>query len=522
MKNWAYRQDQLVTTHPIAGQVAGHGRRRSSTSTASPTARAPRCSSSSSPRSAWTASAKACASTSRHALLGNTTLSQFLDALETGSGATSGVVAALARDAVAEHDRRRLGGRWRAHHLDGPAPDRSPPTTRRCARTRLDVGLVRDDEATSRSSRPCRSQLDGAEARSRRRAGCRRPTLVFPNHNDHAYAKVALDASRSPSRVQHTSTASRTRCSARCSGGALEHDARPAAHLVDYLAMVARKDRRRARARSSIEPSSGSRRRPSRASSRTSGGEREAHTFFASAWDTLQAAEGDLQIIWGRTLIGIAMAPGGHRAPRRARGWPRDRSAASRLDQEMRWAIATKLTPTASRTAPRSARSRARERPLGPRPARHAHGRSLPPGRRRQGRGLGEVPRRRLRLTAPHSRGHERLQPLAPEGDSPARTTTSSSTRVVGSSTVPKKRRPRTTSDASGPRTESKPKRSPGPVPSSRPTPEMTMLVRKPARSNRRDRAGDQVPGIRAGLAGQANPGDGGSTGRRGSGNLAA
>ena len=55
LKPFAYREDQLVTTHPIAADVARHRRGASWTSTASPTRRAPRCSSSSWRPSAGTA-----------------------------------------------------------------------------------------------------------------------------------------------------------------------------------------------------------------------------------------------------------------------------------------------------------------------------------------------------------------------------------------------------------------------------------------------------------------------------------
>ena len=63
MKTWAYRQDQLPSTHPIMAEI-NDLTTSWSTSTASPTPRAPRCSSSWWPTSAWTSSSRACRRTS--------------------------------------------------------------------------------------------------------------------------------------------------------------------------------------------------------------------------------------------------------------------------------------------------------------------------------------------------------------------------------------------------------------------------------------------------------------------------
>ena len=86
-KTWAYRQDQLPSTHPIAADIAGRARPPRSTSTASPTPRAPACSSSSSPTSGVErVPRRRCAVYFAAHAYGNTTLADLLGALEEASG----------------------------------------------------------------------------------------------------------------------------------------------------------------------------------------------------------------------------------------------------------------------------------------------------------------------------------------------------------------------------------------------------------------------------------------------------
>ena len=88
IKRWAYRQDQLPTTHPIAGRRAATPRSPSSTSTASRTARARRSSSSSSKSIGRDAFRDGLRLYFRRHAWGNATLADFLAALEEAHGAS--------------------------------------------------------------------------------------------------------------------------------------------------------------------------------------------------------------------------------------------------------------------------------------------------------------------------------------------------------------------------------------------------------------------------------------------------
>ncbi len=124
---------------------------------------------------------------------------------------------------------------------------------------------------------------------------------------------------------------------------------------TDYLALIAAQVAQRAQPRADRDHPRATRRPRSPASSRTSGASARRTRFFELAWDALQAApQGDLQIIWGRTLIGIAITPEDIRQfapPRGRRGQP---SPASPSTRRCAGSSRPATSPTASK-APRRA-----------------------------------------------------------------------------------------------------------------------------------------------------------------------
>ena len=191
MKRWAYRADQLSTTHPISGPVPdtdatfynfdgityGKGAAVIQQLVAA---------------IGMDGFREGMRTYFRRHEWGNATLADFLAALEAGSGlrldgwarawletASLNTIAAVwtARD-----------GRLERLQLAQDAPA-SHPTLRPHA---LQVGLVHEGPAGPEvDAIPVR--LDGAETWVGAAAGKPVPVLVFPNHGDYAYAKVALD-----------------------------------------------------------------------------------------------------------------------------------------------------------------------------------------------------------------------------------------------------------------------------------------------------------------------------------------
>jgi aminopeptidase N len=191
IKNWAYRQDQLVTTHPIAGQVEdtdqtflnfdgityGKG------------------------ASVLKQLVKAIGMDGFRAGMrhyfrthayGNATLAQFLASLETGSGVD---LKTWARLWLETPSLNTLGTRWEA---DGERltsftlTQDAPPDYPTLRPHRVDIGLVQDTGAELRVT-VVPASVSGREADVPEARGEARPSLVFPNYGDHGYAKVALD-----------------------------------------------------------------------------------------------------------------------------------------------------------------------------------------------------------------------------------------------------------------------------------------------------------------------------------------
>jgi aminopeptidase N len=190
-KNWAYRQDQLVTTHPIAGQVADTDQtflnfdgitygKGASVLKQLVAAIGP------------DGFREGMREYFRLYSYGNATLGQFLGALEKGSGQDLKEWSRLWLETASLNTVAAQwevdGDRVSALTLRQSAPPEYP-TLRPHA---LEVALVRDrNGAIEIDSIPARIATE--EAAVDAAFGRPAPDLVFPNHNDHGYVKVALD-----------------------------------------------------------------------------------------------------------------------------------------------------------------------------------------------------------------------------------------------------------------------------------------------------------------------------------------
>ncbi|MFN0093893.1 MAG: aminopeptidase N [Dehalococcoidia bacterium] len=191
IKQWAYRTDQLVTTHPIAGTVEdteqtflnfdgityGKGASVLKQLVAA---------------IGYEGFREGMRHYFRTHAYGNTTLAQFLAALETGSGRDlkawaklwleTESVNTIAAEVEADGDRVASLRLTQAAPVDYPT---IRPHT-------LEVGLV-NESAGGLEIQSVRAAIDGTAADVPAAVGLKRPDLVFPNHNDHGYFKVALD-----------------------------------------------------------------------------------------------------------------------------------------------------------------------------------------------------------------------------------------------------------------------------------------------------------------------------------------
>ena len=192
MKAWAYEQDQLPTTHPIAGEVPdtdatflnfdgityGKGAAVLKQLVAFIGADGFRDGMRDYFRThAW----------------GNTTLSEFLAALERGSGRELGRWSELWLESAGVNT---IAPQWEVAEgsvnsftIQQSAPAEHP--TLRPHRTEIAVYDRSDAGPQLRDAQPV--DIDGASTVIEELSGMPAPAAVFPNHDDHAFAKIALD-----------------------------------------------------------------------------------------------------------------------------------------------------------------------------------------------------------------------------------------------------------------------------------------------------------------------------------------
>ena len=346
MKAWAYRQDQLVTTHPIAGQVRdtdetflnfdgityGKG-------------------------AAVLKQLVAAVGMGgfregmriyfrRHAF-GNTTLAEFLDAIGEGAGRDLHGWAALWLETASlntlaaswEVEDGRIAGLSIAQTAPGDYPTLRPH--------QLDLALVGagDGADGAPAIETLAVSVEGASTVVEEAAGLAAPRLVMPNHNDHAFVKVALDDDSLGYVTDHLERIGDPLLR-QLIGQALWNMVRDQQlRSTDYLPLIASKGT----AETDTELIESALATAVAAIARYVPDEQrdeQAHRFAEVCWEALQAlpadaASNDLRIIWARTLIGVSITPGDiERAIRLADG--ELAAPGLTIDQEMHWDIAAR------------------------------------------------------------------------------------------------------------------------------------------------------------------------------------
>ena len=339
MKAWAYRQDQLVTTHPIAGAV--------------PDTDATFLNFDGITYGKGAAVLKQLVAAvgvdgfrdgmrryfQRHAF-GNTTLAEFLHAIDEGVERDLHAWAALWLETASLNT---IAARWDTSDgaLASLTLEQTAPADYATLRPhQLDVALL--TEASGRAEvEGVPASVEGARTVVAAAAGRPAPLLVMPNLNDHAFVKIALDE-RSLEYVREGLERIEDPLLRQLIWQALWNMVRDQ-HLrsTDYLPLAASK----VTAETDIELIETVLATVTAAIARYVPDDRrdeEAHRFSDVAWGALAAAPaGDRQIIWARTLIGLAITPEDvARVIALADG---ERSVPGlTVDQEMRWDIAAR------------------------------------------------------------------------------------------------------------------------------------------------------------------------------------
>ena len=338
-KNWAYRQDQLVTTHPIAGQVEDtdatflnfdgitYGKGASVLK-----------------QLVATIGMDGFREGMRHYFrtyaYGNATLAQFLESLETGSGVDLKEWAHLWLETPSLNT---VGTRWEADgdRITHFALTQSAPADYPTIRPhRLDVGLVRDEggelQVTVLPATIREPEAELPEAR-----GLPRPSLVFPNYGDHGYAKIALDdeslAFVRSSMERINDDLLRLQLWASLWNMVRDQQLKS----TEYLALVRAKLGTEAMPEILEAVLANAAAAASRYVPEESRAE-ETRQLVATVYEALKAApQGDLQIIWARALIGLADDPE-HLALLGRLADGAETIEGLTIDQDMRWSIAVK------------------------------------------------------------------------------------------------------------------------------------------------------------------------------------
>ncbi|HUG47462.1 MAG TPA: aminopeptidase N [Candidatus Limnocylindria bacterium] len=339
LKRWAYQQDQLVTTHPIAGAAEDtevaflnfdgitYGKGASVLKQLVKTLG----------RRAFRDGMRLYFR--RHAW-GNATLRDFLACLEEAGDKPLGDWARLWLETSSLNT---LSAEWSTNgstitelRLHQTAPS-AHPTLRPHA---LDIGLGREEgEKLVVTAVP--AVIEGAQTLVAEAAGQPAPVLVFPNFGDHAYAKIAIDAASLGYVREHLDRVSDDLLRSLLWTSLWEMVRDRQLRSTEFLAVCRERLPREADMdilRTMLDRAATALARYLPESVR----EREAHELFGTAVDALAAAPaGDAQILWARSAVAVAATPDDvERLTLLADG--RETAGDFALDQDMRWGVAVK------------------------------------------------------------------------------------------------------------------------------------------------------------------------------------
>ncbi len=339
IKNWAYRQDQLVTTHPIAGQVADteqtflnfdgitYGKGASVLK-----------------QLVAAIGMEGFREGMRHYFrtyaYGNATLAQFLGALEKGSGND---LKEWSRLWLETPSLNTISARWEADGdritrlgLVQTAPDEYPTMRPH----HLEVGLVREKDGGFTVD-ALSADLVAAEADVAGAGGLPRPSLVFPNYNDHGYAKVALDEDSLAFARQKIDRLTDPLLRQMLWSSLWNMTRDQQLRSTEFVALVREKiplEENLKLVEAELNHATAALGRYVPESLRRA----EFHGFFLAVWEALKKApQGDAQIIWARALIGSAIVNDDIELTGRLADGAESVPGLT-IDQDMRWGIAAK------------------------------------------------------------------------------------------------------------------------------------------------------------------------------------
>ena len=280
----------------------------------------------------------------RHAF-GNTTLAEFLDALEAGMREAGGErdLHAWAALWLETPSLNTLAARWEAEDgrlgrlwLAQSAPEEYP--TLRPHQVTLGIwregpgGVVVEELPAA---------IDGSEAEVPAAAGRALPLFVLPNHGDHAYAKLALDESSlafARERLPDLSDPLARQLTWRALWDMVRDQQLSSLAYLDILARHIAGERDVELAETLLATAQAALTRYVPEQQRLDA----AHHFFEQAWELLPTLPtGDLQILWARTLIQVSLTPADVELTARLADGEAS-IAGLAVDQQMRWDIAAR------------------------------------------------------------------------------------------------------------------------------------------------------------------------------------
>lgn len=343
MKNWAYRQDQLITTHPIAGEVADTDQTFLNFDGIT--------------YGKGAAVIKQLVATiglegfrngmrtyfERHAF-DNTTLAQFLDALEAGARSVGDDrdLHAWAELWLETASLNTLAASWEADgerisalSLGQTAPD-DYPTLRPHT---VEIALANAGDGGTIAIEAVPAVVEAATAAVDEAIGKPTPDFVFPNYNDHGFAKISLDDA-SLDFVRANLEDIDDPLLRQLIWQSLWNMVRDQQlRSTDYLTLAGAKivnETDQELVDSTIATMNATIGRYVPEDQKAAA----AHSGFELAWHALNTAtDPDLQIIWARALFGLALSPADiEQCTRLADGTISVPGLT--VDQDMRWSVA--------------------------------------------------------------------------------------------------------------------------------------------------------------------------------------